>query len=89
MEVNQNCTAMDTARHTLDQNLLLKGSAADLAELSATVSALSGEVAGKAEASALSAVSAQIPQLVFGTYTGNGEYDSDSSYTSVSQTINL
>lgn len=89
VEFNQNFTAIDTALHTLDQNLLLKGSASDLAELSATVSALSGEVAGKAEASALSAVSAQIPQLVFGTYTGNGEYDSDSSYTSVSQTINL
>ena len=55
VEFNQNFTAIDTALHTLDQNLLLKGSAADLAELSATVSALSGGVAGKAAASALGA----------------------------------
>ena len=31
VEFNQNFTAIDTALHTLDQNLLLKGSAADLA----------------------------------------------------------
>lgn len=89
VEFNQNSAAVDAALHTLDQALLLKGSAADLTELSETVSALSGEVAGKAETSQLNAVSATIPHLVCGTYVGNGDYDSDNSNVSVPQTINL
>ncbi len=85
-DFNQDFSILDAALYSLSQNLLTKADSSSLEALSGTVTQLSNTVAQKANQSALSAVSAQIPKIAYGTYTGDGEYESGQSFP---RTINL